>query len=500
MVGMSSAPKQRREGSAFISLFTQIPTSWRFFGRATAAFTMVNFGTKALSFLLLVPVYSRFLSPEEFGVVFLSEAMAIVVATVYASTFETSIQRFYYRHSDPSRRRACISTIVKIGMLLIGGICFLAFIFGPLVLRHALPHFGVPFYPYLALAIGTFALNQIILYRLAIYQAEQQTFRFVVLSLVLFVAASVGSLIFVVSFHAGALGMLAGKFIPTAIVAVGAMFLLRGWMMFGWDQETLKEFTKFTLPMFAYPFIVLGLNVADRLILQRYRSMREVGIYSLAYGIGMGMSLLVLSLHQTWIPAFYKTAARGDAHKSRNARLVTSALLVKLTFAIVGVSLSPLFIVRVLDSRYREGATLVPIIICGYLLRGFTFSFHVPLMTAGKTLAASLSGGIALAVNLAINFAFIPSHGIYAAAAATAIAYGVEMAIVYLLAQRVYPLRYARRKLGLGMLLLTLTLIISQSSVRTNLAVVAVAMTAALACVLYMLWDVACRSEPVNPP
>lgn len=492
---MGSGPEGTAPDVSPSQIAPPFSANWQRLGSATAAFTIANFGTKALSFLVLIPIYTRFLSPGEFGIVSLSETMAVVVATIYASTFEISIQRFYHRYRDPKRARACISTLIQIGSVFIAGICFLTFIFGPVLIRHLFPHFTFPFYPYIGLAIGTFALNQIISYRLVLYQAEQQAIGYVALSLVLFVAIAIGSFTFIVFLHAGALGMLIGKFIPTAIVAMGAVFLLRGWMVWGWDRETVSEFTKFAVPISAYPFILLGLNIGDRLILQMYRSTSEVGVYSLAYGIGMAMSLLGISLYQSWTPVFYRTAAQGEAYKPQNARLVTGALLVKLFFAIVGVSLSPLFVSRLMDPRYREGAILVPYIICGYLLRGFTFSFHVPLLAAGKTLATSISGTVALVVNLAINFAFIPRHGIYAAAYATVIAYGVELAIVYVFAQRIYPLPYARRKLAVGMLLLALTFLISQSPLRDNTFAVVIAMIGALACTLNMIRTVAQRNK-----
>jgi O-antigen/teichoic acid export membrane protein len=200
----------------------------------------------------------------------------------------------------------------------------------------------------------------------------------------------------------------------------------------------------------------------------------------------MAMSLIALSLYQSWTPAFYKAARQGDGSKSGNARLVSIALLIKTVFAIVGISLSPLFFSWLIDPRYRQGAALVPLIICGYLLRGFTFSFHVPLLAAGRTLATSASGAVALAVNLAINFKFIPTHGIYAAAYATFIAYAVELIIVYFVAQRIYPLPYARKKIAASLALLFLILWLSQSRLQGNIPIMVALSAIAAICVLEM--------------
>jgi len=472
-----------------------LPPGWERLGGSTMAFTIANFGTKALSFVLLIPLYTRFLNPAEFGIVSLSEALAVAVSTIYASAFEISIQRFYHRYTDPNLRRACVSTLLQVGAVVIIAVCTPTLLFGT-YLHHLLPRFNVPFYPYVALAIGTFALNQVISYRLVLYLAEQRAKAYMSLSLTLFFATAVGIITFVVLLRAGAVGMLLGKFVPTGIMALCAIFLLRKWLVLGWHRETLREFKRFSAPMSAYPFIVLGLNVADRLILQRYRSMAEVGIYSLAYGVGMAMSLVALSLYQSWTPLFYKTAALGKALEWKNAKLLTVALLINVMFAIAGVAVSPLFVSRLLDSRYRDAAVLVPYIIVGYLLRSFTYSFHVPVLVAGKTLAISISGAIALIVNIAINFAFIPRYGIYAAAYATVIAYAVELVAVYMFAQRVYPLPYPRTKLVAGMILLALTLAVSESSIGQNLLTVGLTALIAIGSVMYMIRGVTRWTEP----
>jgi O-antigen/teichoic acid export membrane protein len=48
--------------------------------------------------------------------------------------------------------------------------------------------------------------------------------------------------------------------------------------------------------------------LADRFILAHYRDLSEVGIYSLAYSLGMVMFLVTRSLSQAWLPMFFELA------------------------------------------------------------------------------------------------------------------------------------------------------------------------------------------------
>jgi len=54
---------------------------------------------------------------------------------------------------------------------------------------------------------------------------------------------------------------------------------------------------------------------------------------------------------------------------------------------------------------------------------------------------------VALLANLALNFAWDPKWGMYGAAWATTVAYALEGLLMYLYAQRVYPLPVNGRKL-----------------------------------------------------
>ena len=69
-----------------------------------------------------------------------------------------------------------------------------------------------------------------------------------------------------------------------------------------------------SLPLVPHMLLALGLVAADRLILQRFRSMQEVGVYSLAYTLGMMMFLVTVSVAQAWSPMFYRMASQGDAN------------------------------------------------------------------------------------------------------------------------------------------------------------------------------------------
>src|SRR5207249_3977473 len=128
-----------------------------------------------------------------------------------------------------------------------------------------------------------------------------------------------------------------------------------------------------------------GLVVADRFILERYRSLDEVGLYSLAYTLGMVMYLVSLSIAQAWQTIYFDTARAGDVTgRSMLGRLSSSLAIFLSAIAFIGVLIAP-ELTSVLDARYRAVGRLIPWIIGGYLLHALFGLFHLSALQGKRT-------------------------------------------------------------------------------------------------------------------
>ena len=203
----------------------------------------------------------------------------------------------------------------------------------------------------------------------------------------------------------------------------------------------MHEALPLSLPLVPHLLLALGLVAADRLILQRYRSMEEVGLYSLAYTFGMMMFLVTASVAQAWSPVFYRMASQGETKRSAIGRVLAAILLLLGTVAVFGVAVADPFIRGVLDPRYWQAGPLVPLVIGGYLFHAVFALFQMSALHARKAQFVWVVSILALIANLVLNFAWDPKWGMYGAAWATTVAYALEGWLMYAYAQRVYALR-----------------------------------------------------------
>jgi O-antigen/teichoic acid export membrane protein len=244
----------------------------------------------------------------------------------------------------------------------------------------------------------------------------------------------------VIFYPMGARGLLSGKLIAAGLTLLVAIFIFRHWLTGGWEWHYARETLQLALPIVPHSLLALGLIVADRLILEHYRPLAEVGIYSLAYTFGMVMYLVTSSLSQAWSPIFYDLARHGDQNKPTLARIVSAVVTVLTIIACFGACISHDFLRYFLDARYRTAAELIPWIIGGYLLHAIFSLMQTSAMQARKSQVMWIMSLIACATNVALNFLWVPKFGMFGAAWATAVAYAIEALLMYLYAQRVFRL------------------------------------------------------------
>jgi O-antigen/teichoic acid export membrane protein len=398
-----------------------------------------NIGIRALNFLLVI-VYAHYLQPSGYGIIYMGEIVASFLIIFAGLSLDSALQRLYFQHNHNAEElRSYLGSVIRFGL------CWMALFVGlTLVLgrTHLATHASVPFYPYIAMAIATAAATQGVQYRLAEYQAARRPRAYAYLSLVLAILTAAGCMYGVVIRHSGAIGMFHGKLAAAAVTFLIAAWSMRPFLTARFQWRFVRESLAFSLPLIPHLVMASGLVVADRFILEHYRNLSDVGVYSLAYTFGMVMYLVTQSLSQAWLPMFFDLAVDWKKNHLMLGRICSGLAVFLAAIACLGILLSPLFIRVFLDPRYLAAARIVPLVVMGYLFHALFSLFDLSILQARRTASVFLISLLAFSVNVALNFAMIPHWGIYGAAWATTLAYAVEAAGAFLLAQRFFPLPY----------------------------------------------------------
>jgi O-antigen/teichoic acid export membrane protein len=459
--------------------------------RGLAIYGVTTFGIRAINFLLIA-LYTRFLVPGDWGVVTIAETIAAVWVVFSGAALDGAMRRLYFQYvSDEALLRRYVSSTLRFALLCTAVALAAAFLLGPLLLGKG--RLGVTFYPFVGLAIGTAAMTQLAEYRLGLFQVQARPRAYASLAWTQFALTAAGVIFFVIVVHGGARGMLLGKFaggvVATAIVAV----LIWPWLRGGWEWRLAHETLKLALPLMPHQLIALGLVALDRFILVHYRGVGEVGVYSLAYTLGMVMYLVTSSVSLAWSPIFYDLARQE--RREEIARLNSRIIGALIAIASIGALIAPDFVRYALAPGYRAAGTLAPWIIGGYLLHALFSLCQLSLLHAKRTDILWTLSLLALALNIGLNFWWIPRWGAMGAAYATAAAYGLEAVVVWIYAQRVFRLPYALGRVLLELCLFGVCLVFSQGLLPLPQALGARA--AILAAVFFLVMLVLWRDSDV---
>jgi len=419
--------------------------------RGVAIYAVANFGVRALNFLLL-PIYTRFLTPADYGILSLAETIALVVSIFTGMGIEGGLPRLYYQYvDDRAALRDFLGSVLRFGAANSAGVVALSLLAGPLLFRLFAGNFEVPFFPYVALAIGTVACTQMVNYRLALYQAENRPKHYALLATGFFVVTASASLALVAGRRMGAIGMLGGKLVAAIVALAAALLLLRRWFAGSFRWSYVREVLALSTPLLPHQFMALGLVAADRFIVARYRDLNEVGIYSLAYTFGMVMSVVTMSLTQAWSPLYFDVNRQGEAGRRIVGRIGSGLAIGLIAIAIFGSVIAQDFVRVFLDPRYHGVGPLIPWIIGGYLMHGMFSLLHLALFQAKRTARLWQLSFVAFAGNIILNFLLVPRWGMYGAAWATTAGYVLEAVAVYFYAQHLFPLPFRTGKVVVGL-------------------------------------------------
>jgi O-antigen/teichoic acid export membrane protein len=198
--------------------------------------------------------------------------------------------------------------------------------------------------------------------------------------------------------------------------------------------------------------MAVGLVAIDRFILQHYRPLSEVGLYTLAYNLGMVMTMVTASLARAWTPLFFSMLLNGEEGRRAAGGIFDELVVLLLLIASAGALLAPLCVRWLFNSHYWPAARLAPIVLGAYLCHSLFVLFQLAVIQSRRTRLVGVVSGIALLSNVALNFAWVPRHGMMGAAYATLAAYGLELVLIAILAQRVLPLPHRWRWPSIGLL------------------------------------------------
>ncbi|MFN0241782.1 MAG: oligosaccharide flippase family protein [Planctomycetota bacterium] len=201
------------------------------------------------------------------------------------------------------------------------------------------------------------------------------------------------------------------------------------------DAPLLREGLSFGLRTLPASLAMFLLFRSDLFLVRAYRSLAEVGVYSLATSLAIVFQLAARSVERAFAP---RVMARDAAAASALTPRVTRAFVLVMTpLALLAGALGFALIPLVFGDAFRAAALVFALFLPGMVIGNIGVLINGDLLSRGFPLAGSTSAIACLAVNVTLNVLWIPRFGLVGAACASALTYACYGVFVSLLYRRV---------------------------------------------------------------
>lgn len=412
----------------------------------SAIYTVAAVFSRGAAFLLL-PVYTRYLGAEGYGIVAVAAVVTSVLGVLLPLSLHAAVARLYHDEADPDARARAVGSVWMAVVLVALVVTLVLDAAGPTLLGRVIR--SVPFDPYLRLALWTACFTAIGLVPLQFLQTLQRARDYVLLSAGGLLFTTVLVLYFVAVRQDGAEGYLRGLMLGAAVTAVGGALMVRSELRPALRRDVLVAALAFSLPLIPHTVGGWVLELSDRAILERFVSIGEVGVYSVGYQVGMLMSILATSVNGALAPHLYAAdATHGREAMGRDVARIATYYCLVLGAAAAVLTVVAVDVVRLLASPAFAAADAVarPVVL-GQLAGGLYYIPANVLFIRARTGVLPLVTGAAALLNVGLNLALVPRHGIVAAAWTTTAAFVVMLVLTVFVAARVQRVPFETRRL-----------------------------------------------------
>jgi O-antigen/teichoic acid export membrane protein len=391
---------------------------------------------RGISSLLLLPVYTRFLSPADYGLVELISAIVDLTALVLGLRIGAGIFKHYADAVDEGGRRRVVSTALSLLVLAnaIGAVALVLLASSVAAALDAPPGFALAL-RVTALTLVFSAVNETFF---AYLRVRDRSVLYVACNLARFLGQFVLGVLFVAVWELGYWGVVWASVLSSAAVALGFTVSIWPRIGLGIDPALARRLARFSVPIMIAALGMYCIAFGNRYLLQVHVGIGAVGIYALAYKFGLTFYGLFWTPFATyWSARQYDYAERPDARRFFGDTFLSVSLIVLCAATAITVA-APHFLRLVAREDFWQAGDVVPWLIGSSILLCWTDFFRIGLLRASRTGRIAL-GTLGSAVLVTVLYQrWIPASGVMGAAKATVVAYLFQFVYTFLVGRRLF--------------------------------------------------------------
>lgn len=389
---------------------------------------------------LLIPVYSRFLTPADIGILAMISVISLFLAPLAQLGMSNAIFRRFNANKDPAIRARVLSaglSSVTISSLLVYAI---GFIFAESICQAVIGKNEMS--GLLRISLVSSAFSSVAAVPLVILRASRKVRTVALLNILKFLLSMSCTIWFVVFEQRGPWGVLVGTLIgETTFLVVQFLITLRSILTWP-DIATWKGMIKYSLPFVPHRLQGVVLAMFGQYMVGSMLGLNDAGIYSMATKFALPLAFVVHAIQNAWVAYKFQIHAE-DENPSEFFRTAITYYVAGITYLWVGVSIwGPEMVRWMTPAIFHPAAVLVPLAALIPLAEGLYYMFGTGIELTDDTRALPLVSFVGLVVAVAVVSVSIRLWGTAGAMLGSASGPAAAAAVAYYLAQRQLRIPY----------------------------------------------------------
>ena len=267
--------------------------------------------SRLVTFLLL-PLYTHYFTPEEYGAISLSYAFTGFALILYRYGMDTALMKYAVQKTGEGRKKHI--TVILISQL-ITSLIFSLILYN--LRAHIAPYvIGLnrpDWITYLSIILFLDSLWNL---PLLILRSENKALPFISFSLLNVISTMLLNIYFVVNMKYGVEGVFISNIISSSIMLVFSLsIIIKNLNISRFDLKILNKVLRFGLPFLPAGFFTMIMELSDRYLVGSMMGIEDVGLYSAGKKLGMLGLTVVMGFNMGWTPYFLKRGQSAGAEK-----------------------------------------------------------------------------------------------------------------------------------------------------------------------------------------
>jgi O-antigen/teichoic acid export membrane protein len=359
---------------------------------------------------LLLPVFTRILSPKEYGFIELSTSFTGFLMTPMRMGVPGAVTRFYYDYPEGPSLKDYLTTVAWFVLLCSLAVALAALAIGPWLLGRLLP--GLPFVPFAVLSIVSGLLYCNLELQNRLVQAREQASYAARLNIGRASISITLAIVFVVVLHWGAAGLLSAEVASYGVLALVAAYYLRPELTGRFRWPMLRSSLAYGVAVLPGDFVGSLTPLVTRGILAGAKSVAATGVLSVATKFAQPLTIVAYAFQAAFNPIYFSMRKEDTAEGLQRLAVTARNVWALAIFGALGVALlGPSLIVFMMPADYHAAAALLPILVVGFLGTVITSLFNPEIYYSKQTWWVPIIVYSSAAVDVTLSSLLVGRYG-----------------------------------------------------------------------------------------